>query len=137
MLGRKVHIKVWLHLIIGDTEGNNKWLGHYPGNNTGIKRPYCDCHCSFRDLGRVMPNHIYSTIDEMSQAQALLRRDERAGLELFQSMSRYLIVNALLAPGLPLSDQIHGPFCMTPPELLHTSGAGLILYIFQVMAEAE
>ena len=25
---------------------------------------------------------------------------------------------------------------MTPPELLHTSGAGLIMYIFQVMTES-
>lgn len=135
VMGRKVHIKVWVHLIIGDTEGNNKWLGHYPGNNPGIKRPYRDCHCTFHDLGKVMPNCIYSTIDEMEQAQALLRRDKRAGLELFQSMSRYPISNALLHPSLPLSDHIHGPFRMTPPELLHTSGAGLIMYIFHVMAE--
>ncbi len=127
-----MHIKVWLHLIIGDTEGNNKWLGHYPGSNTGIKRPYHDCHCSFCDLGRVMPNCIYSMIDEMLQAQALLRHDEQAGLELFQSILCYPIVNALLQQGLPLLDQIHGPFRMTPPEF--TSGAGLILYIFQVMA---
>ena len=34
-----------------------------------------------------------------------------------------------------MSDDVYGPFQMTPPELLHTSGAGLILYMFQVMAE--
>ena len=44
-------------------------------------------------------------------------------------------MNALLQPGLPMSDDIYGPFRMTPPELLHTSGAGLILYIFKAMAE--
>ena len=82
-----------------------------------------------------MPNCIYSTVEEMTEAQALLRGDRSSGLELFQSMSRYAIVNALLHPGLPLSDDIYGPFRMTPPELLHTSGAGLILYIFKSLAE--
>jgi hypothetical protein len=37
--------------------------------------------------------------------------------------------------GLPMSDQIYGAFWMTPPELLHTSGAGLILYMFRVIAD--
>ncbi len=32
---------------------------------------------------------------------------------------------------MPLSDNIHGPYCMTPPELLHTSGSGLIKYVFK------
>ena len=37
VMGREVKIKVWIHYFIGDTEGNNKWLGHYPGNkNTNI-----------------------------------------------------------------------------------------------------
>lgn len=50
-------------------------------------------------------------------------------------MSWYPIVNAFLQRGIPLSDQVYGVFRMTPPELLHTSGAGLILYMFRVMAE--
>ncbi len=50
VIGREVHIKVWIHFIIGDTEGNNKWLGHYPGNNSRIIRPYRDCQCSFADM---------------------------------------------------------------------------------------
>jgi hypothetical protein len=32
---------------------------------------------------------------------------------------------------MPLSDNIHGPYCMMPPKLLHTSGSGLIKYIFK------
>jgi hypothetical protein len=31
----------------------------------------------------------------------------------------------------PLSDNIHGPYKTMPPELLHTSGSGLIMYIFE------
>ena len=36
---------------------------------------------------------------------------------------------------LPLSDRIHGPYKMFPPELLHTSGSGLIMYMFSTLAE--
>ena len=32
---------------------------------------------------------------------------------------------------MPLSDNIHGPYCMMPSELLHTSGSGLIKYMFE------
>ena len=35
VMGREVTVKVWIHFFIGDTEGNNKWLGHYPGNRKG------------------------------------------------------------------------------------------------------
>jgi hypothetical protein len=39
----------------------------------------------------------------------------------------YEIRNALTKKSLPLSDNIHGPYKMMPPELLHTSGIGLIV----------
>jgi hypothetical protein len=32
---------------------------------------------------------------------------------------------------MPLSNNVHGPFRMMPPELLHTSGSGLIMYMFE------
>ena len=32
VLGQDVCVMVWIHYFIGDTEGNNKWLGQYPGN---------------------------------------------------------------------------------------------------------
>ena len=37
VLGKEVHVKVWIHFFIGDTEGNNKWLGQYPGNKEGVQ----------------------------------------------------------------------------------------------------
>jgi hypothetical protein len=39
----------------------------------------------------------------------------------------------LLEKHLPLSDDIHGPYKMMPPELLHTSGSGLIMYMFELL----
>ncbi len=49
----------------------------------------------------------------------------------FKLMSGYDFRVALLEKHLPLSDDIHGPFKMMPLELLHTSGSGLIMYMFE------
>ncbi len=43
----------------------------------------------------------------------------------------YDIINALLDKNLPLLDKNHGPYKLFPPELLHTSGSGLIMYMFE------
>ena len=37
VLGQSVWVKVWIHFFIGDTEGNNKLVGQYPGNWEGVK----------------------------------------------------------------------------------------------------
>ncbi len=46
----KCHCEDLDHFFIGDTEGNNKWLGQYLGNRDGVKRLYHGCKCSFEDL---------------------------------------------------------------------------------------
>jgi hypothetical protein len=51
----------------------------------------------------------------------------------FHQISTYDIDNALHDDHLPLSDNIHGPHKMMPPELLHTSGSGLIMYMFELL----
>jgi hypothetical protein len=43
----------------------------------------------------------------------------------------YHIKNAFLEQFIPLSDNNHGPFRLMPPELLHTSGSGIIMYMFE------
>ncbi len=43
----------------------------------------------------------------------------------------YDIRNELTEKSLPLSDNIHGPYKMMPRELLHTSGSGLLVYMFE------
>ncbi len=40
--------KFGIHYFIGDTEGNNKWLGQYSGNREGVRSPYRDCKCQSR-----------------------------------------------------------------------------------------
>ena len=61
--------------------------------------------------------------------------DEDKGVQYLKSVSRYDIKNALLHRYLPLSDDIHGPYKMMPPELLHTSGSGLIMYMFESLRD--
>ncbi len=47
----------------------------------------------------------------------------------------YDIKNALTEKSLPLSDNIHVRYKMMPPELLHTSGSGLIMYMFESLRD--
>ncbi len=63
------------------------------------------------------------------------QEDEDAGIEYYHSISIYDIRNAPIEKCLPLSDNIHGPYKMMPPELLHTSGSGLIMYMFKSLRD--
>ena len=60
--------KVWIHYFIGDTAGNNAWLGHYNGSGK-LKRSYRDCHCKFDSMNRPYHSCEYVTLDEMRQAK--------------------------------------------------------------------
>ena len=72
-------------------------------------------------------------MDEMRHAKLLIKKNEEIGLLRYKEMSIYPIKNALTKKYMPLSDMYHGPYCMMPPELLRTSGSGLIKYMFQSM----
>ena len=52
---------------------------------------------------------------------------------MYKRMSKHDVRNILTDPNLPLSDKEHGPYRMMSPELLHTSGSGLIMYIFKAL----
>jgi hypothetical protein len=124
-------VSVWIHNFIGDTEGNNKWLGQFPGNKEGVKRPYRDCKCTYHQLNNPNLNCEYITMKDVSLAKRRKHYNEDAVKEYYWSISKYDINNAFLERHLPLSDDIHGPYKMMPPELVHTSGSGLIMYMFE------
>ncbi len=131
VMGREVTIKVWIHFFIGDTVGNSKCLGHYPGNRKGVCHPYRDCKCDHDELCNTNPQCVYTTLEDMRHAKKIKLSDEKQGHYNFKQISRYDIVNALTDTSLSLSDDIHEPYRMTPPELLHTSGSGIISYMFE------
>jgi hypothetical protein len=131
VLGRNVTVKIWIHYFIGDTEGNNKWLGQYMGNHDGVKRPYCDCKCSFQDLKNTNSTCVYITLEDIQQDNIRKQNDDDGGKQYFKSVSHYNIKNAFLQQFISLSDNVHGPFRIMLPELLHTSGSGLIMSMFE------
>ena len=131
VMEREVTIKVWIHFFIGDTEGNNKWLGHYPGNKSQVSQPYHDCQCDFLELSNPNPTCVLTTNEEMCAVKRLKRENNKEGLTNLKVMSQYDINNALTDKYMPLLDNCHGPHGMMPPELLHTSGSGLIKYMFE------
>ncbi len=50
---------------IGGTKDSNEWLGQYPGNREGMRRPYHDCKCQFRELSNPNPNCTYLTMEDI------------------------------------------------------------------------
>ena len=123
---------VRIHFFIEDTAGNNTWLGHYNGSGK-LKRPYRDCQCNFGSMSNPNPKCTYITLNDMKETKrrklnATTKQDKDA---IFQVISKHDIRNALTEPDLLLSDKIHGAYRMMPPELLHVSGSGLIMYMFR------
>jgi hypothetical protein len=131
VMGKQVHVKVWIHFFIGDTEGHNKWLGHYSASNSGVKRPYRDCHCTFEEMSTSNPSCQYTTASELRRATRLINHDKKSGVAMFNKMSRHCLNNALFQPNLPLADTKYGANRMQPPEMLHVSDAGLIIYMME------
>ncbi len=54
VMGQRVCVKLWIHLIAGDTSGHNNIVGHMNGGHpTYISH---DCKCLFEDLSSPIPN---------------------------------------------------------------------------------
>jgi hypothetical protein len=96
VLGQNVHVKVWIHYFIGDTEGNNKWLGLYSGNGEGVQQPYQDCKCTFDNLNHTNPICIYLTLEDIKETKRRKRNDNDGGVQYFMLVSMHDIKNAFL-----------------------------------------
>jgi hypothetical protein len=55
--------------------------------------------------------------------------NESAKRDVCKEFSKQNIVNAFMHEDLPLSNQLHGIYPMTPPEQLHTTSEGLTKYM--------
>jgi hypothetical protein len=78
---------------------------------------------------------MYLTMDDINLAKKRKRDNEDARIKYYCLMSMYDIKNALTEKSLPLSDNIHGPYKMMPPELLRTSGSWLVMYMFESLRD--
>ncbi len=54
VMGRHVYVKLWIHLIAGDTSRHNNIVGHMNGGSP--KYIYRDCKCLFEDSSSLIPN---------------------------------------------------------------------------------
>ena len=131
--GKSVIGKVWIHYVIGDTVGNNTWMGHY--NSCNCRRKYRDCDCE--DMTKSNPDCRYITLKEYRESihkmnQAKYKKDWE---EESKRTSTHKIDNAFTKRGIPVSDQTHGIFKMFPPELLHTTHEGITEYMLKVLKD--
>ncbi len=85
----------------------------------------------FWGFEKTNPTCVYIILDDIQQDNIRKQNDDDGGKQYFKSVSRYDIKNAFLQWFMPLSDNVHGPFRMMLPKLLHTSGSGLIMYMFE------
>ncbi len=74
-------------------------------------------------------------MEDINFSKKRKQEDEDTGMEYYHSISMYDIRNALTEKSLPLSDNIQGPYRMMPPELLHTSGSGPIMYMLESLRD--
>jgi hypothetical protein len=82
-----------------------------------IKKPTINCQYITRQ----------DYFDQKIQIEACT--NESAKRDICKEFSKHNIVNAFMHEDLPLSDQLHGIYCMTPPERLHTRSEGLTKYM--------
>ena len=120
IMGRKVRVMPWLHIITGDNSGHNDLVGHYNGGGkTG--HPFRDCKCSFEDLDDPDPQCELVDTEYIEHAKTIT-----GGLK---AISKHNIVNCLM--NVPMSDLRGGGLGNTPSEMLHVCGTGIIKYLLQ------
>ena len=66
VMGWCVCVKLWIHLIAGDTSGHNNLVGHMDGG--WPKFIYQDYKCLFDDLSSPIPMYPLITSEELKQA---------------------------------------------------------------------
>ncbi len=134
VMGRPVVGKVWIHYCVGDSQGNNCWLGHFNGSGN-LNHPYWDCNWQLWDMDKPTANCQYITGQDYfaQKIQIEACTNESAKREVCKEFSKHNIVNAFMHEDLPISNQLHGIYCMTPPERLHTMSEGLTKYMIDFL----
>jgi hypothetical protein len=120
-MDKQVCVKVWIHVITGDTSGHNNLVGHMNGSN--MKFPYPDCKCEFHELSESRPKCTLVTLDEIRNAT-----NTHNGLT---ALSKKDIKNAF--DNVPFGDLTYGLLGSVPAEMLRVGGTGVLKYIFEYL----
>lgn len=116
VMGRKVKVMVWIHIMVGDISGNNGLLGSY--NTYNAKCPYRDCSCakeSFLDPNATCTMIRKADIDRMK------KDNDVAAL---QAASKHNIINAF--DTIPTGNPVDTIYHLTPPETMHAINSGIV-----------
>jgi hypothetical protein len=71
VMGRDVCCKPWIHFVVGDNSGNNRFLGHYNGSGNIKRRPYQDCKCPYEKMDHPHPQCEYITLQDYLDHKAM------------------------------------------------------------------
>ena len=122
--GKKVLIKFWIQLIIGDTKGHNELCGHYT-KSSSCRNPMRRCQCKKCDL---------STIPMRCKPILQKHIDECNGdVTELNKISQRPIENAF--DQLALADNVVGVRLVTPFENLHVFDIGILQYLVVVIVD--
>jgi hypothetical protein len=122
--GKKVLIKFWIHLIIGDTKGHNELCAHYT-KSSNARMPMRRCRCKKVDLSQI-PLMCQPILQKHIDA---CKRDP---IKL-KMISQRPIENAF--DQLPLADNVVGVRLVTPFENLHVFDIGILQYLVVVIVD--
>ncbi len=86
-------------------------------------------------MNKTNPKCDNVTLEEIQSTREITKQDATLGKEICWAMSKHNINNVILDAALPLSNQIRRAMKMMPPEMLQTSGSGLIMYIFESLID--
>jgi hypothetical protein len=127
---KDVTLKSWIHVVIGDTCGNNQLCGHYNTNGTNVTCPYRDCNCHGKEMSSTNPQCVFiNRKDVMELEKDGNICDSKTGA--MPTLSKYKIDNVF--DHLPISHPEAGIYRLTPPEGLHVFGNGIYANFFQVI----
>ena len=114
---RPIVAKVWIHYCDGDTQGNNRWLGHYNGSGN-LQRLYRDCKCQMSDMTKVTSHCLYVKREDYYNQKVMISncKTETEKHDVKKLFSKHHIGNAFMDIDLPLSDQFHRIFTLILPE---------------------
>jgi hypothetical protein len=134
VLGKDVVCEPWIHFVVGNNSGNNQFLGHFNGSGN-IQQPYHNCKCPYNKMVDPIPQCIYIDIQDYHdhKEQHLMMTTKRDKKKIDSKFSKHSIDNAFMDVDLPLTNAIHGVFCMCPPERLHVTCEGITVYMINCL----
>ncbi len=62
-------LRYGFYYFIGDTKGNDMWLGQYPGNQEEVQQPCQDCKCMFDDLKETNSTCVYIMLQDVHKGK--------------------------------------------------------------------